>query len=243
MRASIQALELLPASEEAMYQFALLDALRRLGADRPERLLRDRVARLLYHNLGQDFGYQYGRATSEPQTQAVAAWTDYLRQRFPDEAAHSLKSSAEQIAALQNLLSIVKWEAGARDRGQDLFQKHSCAGCHNTRTAVGPDLAGIGKRFSRDDLFTALALPNQDVSPRYNTTLIETTRGKVVSGLIVYESADGVTLRDSTNQTIRIEADEIAFRQELATSLMPTGLLDGLQPQDLADLYAYLRSL
>jgi putative heme-binding domain-containing protein len=221
----------------------LLDALRRLGADRTERMLRDRVARLLHHNLGQDFGYLYGCTTNEPQTKAVARLTAHLRQRFPEEAAHSLKSSAEQIAALRNLLSLVKWETGARERGKDLFQKHSCAGCHNTRTAVGPDLAGIAKRFSRDDLFTAVALPSRDVSPRYNTTLIETTRGKVVSGLIVYESADGVTLRDSTNQVIRIEANEIALRQELATSLMPSGLLDEFQPQDLADLYAYLRGL
>ncbi len=243
VQASVKALERLPASEEPAYQLALLDALRRLGADRQERLLRDRVARLLHHNLGQDFGYQFAIATSDPQTKAVERLTAYLKQRFPDEAAHALKSSAEQTAALRNLLSTVKWEAGARDRGEGLFQKHSCAGCHNTRTAVGPDLAGIGRRFSRDDLFTALALPSQDVSPRYNTTLIETTRGKVVSGLIVYESADGVTLRDSTNQTIRIESDEIAFRQELATSLMPAGLLDGLAPEDLADLYAYLRSL
>ncbi len=243
LRASVRALECLPASEEETYQFALLDALRCLGIDRQECRLRDRVARLLRHNLGQNFGYRSGLVTIDPQSEAVAGWTNYLRQRFPVGAANLFKSSRQQLATLRNMLATVNWDRGKRDRGQSVFQRHSCAGCHNTRTAIGPDLAGVGRRFSRDDLFAALALPNQDVSPRYNTTLIETTRGKVVSGMIVYESADGITLRDSTNQTIRLEANEIAARQELATSLMPSGLLDGLQPQDLADLYAYLRSL
>ena len=73
--------------------------------------------------------------------------------------------------------------------------------------------------------------------------MIETTRGTVLTGLIIYESVDGVTLLDSTNQTIRVEADEIEYRQPITTSLMPTGLLDDMTLEGLADLYAYLRSL
>ncbi|MCH8829917.1 MAG: hypothetical protein IID45_10100, partial [Planctomycetes bacterium] len=49
--------------------------------------------------------------------------------------------------------------------------------------------------------------------------------------------------RNGTNQTFRIEADDIEARRTLNQSLMPSGLLKGLKPQDLADLYAYLRSL
>jgi putative heme-binding domain-containing protein len=64
-----------------------------------------------------------------------------------------------------------------------------------------------------------------------------------LSGLVIYESAEGLTLRDSTNQTIRVEAAEIDARRDLPTSLMPDGLLETLQPQDLADLYAYLQTL
>ena len=243
LRACVTALETLSACEEAADQFALLDALRKLGADQRERVLRDRIARLLQRNLGRSFGYRFGLTTNAPQTWSINGWTAYLKQRFPQAAALLLTSSEQQLAQLQELLTAVDWNLGEPQRGHTLFQKQSCNGCHNARTAAGPDLAGIGKRFSRDDLFTALAFPNHDVSPRYNTTLIQTARGKIVSGLVVYESADGVTLGDSTNQTLRIESDQIDTRHEIATSLMPAGLLDGLAPKDLADLYAYLRGL
>ena len=139
----------------------------------------------------------------------------------------------------------VAWR-GARGRPIEAgacFNNTPAAVATTRGSAVGPDLAGVAKRFSRDDLFTALLFPNRDVSPRYHTTLVETSNGKVLSGLVIYESVDGLTLRDSSNQTVRIEAGEIDARRDLPTSLMPVGLLDTLQPQDLADLYAYLQTL
>ena len=193
--------------------------------------------------MGQEFSYQIGLDSGDPQTQALTDWTAHLKERFPAQAEQLLKSSQEQHLQLVSRLASVDWSGGQSQRGQALFQEHACLSCHNARTAVGPDLSGIGTRFSRDDLFAAIVFPNRDVSPRYNTTLIETSRGKVLSGFVIYESVDGVTLLDSTNQTIRVESDQIDFRHELPTSLMPAGLLEGLEPQDLADLYAYLQDL
>ncbi len=243
LRASVEALEQLPASLDADDQFPLLEMLQKLGADKQERTLRDQVVQLLRRNLGQDFGYQFGLTAASPQTEAIAGWTEHLKRRFPDAAEERLRSSEQKRKLLQSRLESVDWNRGQSQRGEALFQTQACFSCHNTRTAVGPDLAGIGTRFSRDDLFTAIAYPNQNVSPRYNTTLIETVQGKVLSGLVIYESVDGLTLLDSTNQTIRVESDQVDVRHDLATSLMPVGLLDDLKSQDLADLYAYLRGL
>ena len=86
-------------------------------------------------------------------------------------------------------------------------------------------------------------MPNRDVSPRYQTTLVETKSGKVFTGLVVYHSVDGVTLRSGTRQTFRIEADDIETQRIVNTSLMPAGLLNDLKPADLADLYRYLQTL
>jgi putative heme-binding domain-containing protein len=243
LRASVAALERLPASRDVEYQFALLQALRSLGAESRASALRRRVERLLRHNLGQDFEYEPGLLAEDSRAAVCNGWTDMLRRRFPDAAAHHFRSEEEEQRRMQALLSAVDWEAGHAPRGHLLFEQQSCRGCHNTQTAVGPDLAGVTKRFSRDDLFTAILFPNRDVSPRYHTTLVETARGKILTGVIIYESVDGLTLRDSTNQTIRVEASEIDVRRELPSSLMPAGLLDHLQPQELADLYAYLQTL
>ena len=233
----------LPASEEPDSQFALLSTLRRLGTEKQEQALAARVERLLRHNLGQDFESPDSGDAAAVRTMTIDAWTDCLRRRFPAAALQYLRTEQEEQARVQEILGRVPWHDGQAERGKALFQKHSCSGCHNTRTAVGPDLTGVAKRFSRDDLFTALLFPNRDVSPLYHTTLVETASGKILSGLVIYESVEGLTLRDSTNQTIRIEAADIDARRDLPTSLMPDGLLETLQPQDLADLYAYLQTL
>jgi hypothetical protein len=73
--------------------------------------------------------------------------------------------------------------------------------------------------------------------------MIETHDGKIYLGVIIYEAVDGLILSDGMDKTIRIDSPKIAQRQVLSRSLMPESLLDRCSPSDLADLYAYLRSL
>ncbi len=166
-----------------------------------------------------------------------------MTETHPQQAARMLGTNSSDLKAVQVLMSRTDWSSGEVERGRRLFEKRSCAQCHGGRRALGPDLSGAAGRFSRDDLFTAIVLPNRDVSNRYQTTMIATNGGKVYTGLVIYESVDGLILRNSTNQTIRIESDDIDIKRRLPQSLMPAGLLKGMKPQDLADLYAYLRSL
>ena len=63
------------------------------------------------------------------------------------------------------------------------------------------------------------------------------------SGIIIYQSVDGVLLRTGLNETIRIEAAEMESQRQRNISLMPRDLLRDLKDQDLADLHAYLKGL
>lgn len=99
---------------------------------------------------------------------------------------------------------------------------------------AGPDRRD--RRFSRDDLFTAIFDPSLDISRLYRTTLIETRDGRVYPGMIAFESADGVILQTGATTSVRIAMPDI-------DSLMPAGLLKDLKPTDLADLCAYLQTL
>ena len=243
LRASIHALEQLPASQNPAAQFALLNALRRLGSDEREQPMRNEVVRLLRRNMQMDFEYQFDAPYFDPQTEVLGRWDAYLKSRFPKYAERNLAAMEQQVASLFNRLRQIDWPSGDIQRGADWYKKLSCIGCHGQRSAIGPDLAGITRRFSRNDVFVALALPQRDVAPRYHTTLLQTIDGTVISGVIVYESVDGITLQNSSNETVRIPAEDIESRRELDTSLMPDGMLDSLTDQDLADLYAYLSEL
>jgi putative heme-binding domain-containing protein len=242
LQACLDALAQLPPSRDAAEQMALLRTLRRLGSIAGEIELRQKTSDLLNRNNGQQIGISTDGGEQSPE-RLVALWTEWLEREYPEAMAAELGGSEAELAELRDMLAEADWDHGDPTRGHELFEKRSCAQCHGGRRALGPDLAGVSRRFSRDDLWTAIALPSRDVSPRYQTTMIQTDAGKVYTGLIIYESVDGVILRNATNQTFRIEADEIEVQRSLNSSLMPTGLLKEMMPQDLADLYAYLRSL
>src|SRR5262249_2797620 len=115
--------------------------------------------------------------------------------------------------------------------------------CHSGAAALGPDLAGVTGRFSRNDLFTAILQPSKDVSPRYRTTQLTTAKGQVYQGIIVYEAVDSVILQTGPGPAVRLACAQLSERRLTATSLMPAGLIDRLSDGEISDLYAYLKSL
>ncbi|MBI1311100.1 c-type cytochrome [bacterium] len=134
-------------------------------------------------------------------------------------------------------------------RGRDLFLNASgvsCRNCHRVGTqgkSVGPELTQIGKRLDRAKLLESLLEPSKTIDPKFATWLVQTSSGKVLSGLLIEQSDTKVILRDAQNKDHEIPADDIEeiFRQR--TSLMPERLLRDLTPQQAADLLAWLESL
>jgi len=240
VEACLKALVKLPRSNEAAEQFQLLAAARRLINDKREFQLRETAMRLLQNNTSQSQLFAFGEEGYRVQPEAMNLWQSFLEQRYPDYRPPQTSDVAQKILAS---LDAVNWDAGNAENGGRLFERLACARCHGGRQALGPDLKGVTKRFTRNDLFAAIVEPNRDISPRYQTTSIETKTGKVYTGLIVYESVDGVLLRDAEHKTYRIEAADMENKVQQRNSLMPAGLLKGTQPSDLADLDAYLRGL
>src|SRR5260370_39124615 len=117
------------------------------------------------------------------------------------------------------------------------------ATCHSGAQALGPDLHGVAGRFSRLDLFTAIVQPSMDIAPRYGTTRVATGDEKIYKGIVIYEAVDSLILQTGPATTVRLVNAQITTRRVTETSLMPTGLLDKLSDREIADLYAYLRSL
>jgi len=243
LSACLGALAKLPAAGGAGEQLALLSVVRRLGTAAQEHGLRSQAVSLLRRNSGKRFGFVTGEKGRVKQQKAVAAWTDHLERAYPDQARRLLGAAAASLPLLRKRLAAVDWAGGDASRGKRIFSKRGCVACHQGRRALGPDLSGSAGRFSRADLFTAIVLPNRDVSPRYQTTVVQTSDGRVYNGLIVYQSVDGLTLRTGTNQTIRLEKSEIEYQARRPESLMPAGMLKELDDAGYSDLYAFLKTL
>ena len=239
----LRAIEMLPVSRDATELVQLVYNVRRLNHDDLTWKLREQAVRLLRRATEQDFGFVFGKPGHKSQREVVEDWTQYVQAADPQAYKANQRDSEVDLLALRTRLAGIDWQQGDAARGQQLYTKTNCRSCHGSRGALGPDLAGATRRFSRQDLFTAIVAPNRDVSSRYRTTQVLTTTGKLYTGLVVYHSVDGVMLQTGLNETVRVEAEELELQRTVNISLMPTGLLKGLKDQQLADLYAYLQGL
>lgn len=152
-----------------------------------------------------------------------------------DDAAEATKWKAT--------LEKVPWQSGLAPRGEKVFRERACADCHGAAGAIGPDLRGVAKRFSKEDLFAHIVFPNREIAQPYRAQVFQMKDGSSQTGVVAFESADGFIVQTGPAKTIRLDETEIASREAAGVSLMPAGLLDGATAENLADLYAYLRSL
>lgn len=146
-----------------------------------------------------------------------------------------------QIASIKNILSKGKGE-GDRTRGHAIFVK-TCAVCHalwNEGNKIGPELTGADRK-NLDLLALNIVDPSAMIRPEYTAHQILTKDGQVLTGLIVEQSAQAVTLLDANNVRTVIGQGRIEKMKPSALSLMPEKLLDPLTDPQILDFFAYLQ--
>ena len=92
-------------------------------------------------------------------------------------------------------------------------------------------------------LAEAILYPSKTVREGYQQIVIEMADGEEFSGLVKGETADTLTLHDSSSREHKLPRASIKARRNSALSLMPEGLQAVLSLDDFADLVAYLASL
>ncbi len=242
LRTALGALESLPRDDSPEHLIVLLRLLRRLTLEPREGALRKRVVSLIERQTGVSWSLSETATDAAALRRVYQPVFDAFQKAHPELAARLLDGGSD-LAAWTRRLKQVDWSKGDAARGAKLFQDRGCQTCHAGPRALGPDLTGVTDRLSRDDLFTAIVAPSLDVSPLYRTTLVETREGQIYSGMVAFESADGLILQTGATTTLRIAAPDIASRHVGTRSLMPDQLLQGVEDHDLADLDQFLRTL
>ncbi|MCC7013046.1 MAG: DUF1080 domain-containing protein [Planctomycetes bacterium] len=146
-----------------------------------------------------------------------------------------------RIADLKVELSDALLAQADRARGREVFSR-TCQQCHTlfgTGGNVGPELTG-SNRADLDYLLSNMVDPNAVVGQDYLATMVWTDDGRIVTGILRGETDSSITLQ-TENERIVIAKGEIETRKLSDLSTMPEGLTDGLKPDELRDLVAYLR--
>ena len=206
--------------------------------------LRDKLARRLEKLTDSDCGYRTG--VKKSQGAALDCWREWIEKTLPERKSELDELLAGQLAGeklVEELLSTVPWKSGDAGRGRKVFEARSCGSCHHLDGGgqrVGPDLRGAARRLGRKALLTEIILPDKLVTKRYYLTEYILKEGEVVQGRQVYSARNALVTITRQGRYRRLDPSEIIESKTRALSLMPAGLLSGLEPLSIADLVAYL---
>jgi putative heme-binding domain-containing protein len=227
LEACVQGLAKLDGKSDTNEAFVLIRALHR-SSDKQIKL-RKTLTERLQQTTGQTLGNDSNR------------WIAWLEKQHPEFGKLLANPDGVDFPKWEARFAKIDWTTGDANAGKAVFGKANCAACHSGSQALGPDLVGVTKRFSRSDLLTSILQPSKDVSARYQTTLVETRDGKTYQGIVIYDAVDNLMLQTGAATTVRLDGASIVSRAVSAQSLMPAGLLDALSDRDIADLYAFLQ--
>jgi putative heme-binding domain-containing protein len=131
------------------------------------------------------------------------------------------------------------------DAGRKAFEAN-CASCHRFGS-VGTDhgvaslnLSASPLRSSKAALLEAVFFPNRKLAPEHETTVIETTDGKTLTGLVVKEAGPTVSILTSAGEAADVPKAQIKSRRKTKTSIMPDALADTIDRNTMRNLAAFL---
>jgi putative membrane-bound dehydrogenase-like protein len=120
-----------------------------------------------------------------------------------------------------------------------------CMACHqigNGGGQIGPNLSGAGA-MGLEAVLRNILTPNAAMEPGYRIYRVEMKNGDLIDAFYVSEDKQATIIRQPGLQDRRIDKKDIRSTKYIRRSLMPEGLLDALQDQQVADLLAYLMTL
>jgi putative membrane-bound dehydrogenase-like protein len=130
---------------------------------------------------------------------------------------------------------------GDPEQGREVYHE-LCAKCHRLGEEgedLGPNLTEIFRK-SAESLLQEIVDPNAAVESKFLSHVVRTTDGEFITGIIINETDADVTICGAGGERKTVRRDQIAELSATGQSLMPEQLEDGMTPQTLANLLAFL---
>jgi putative membrane-bound dehydrogenase-like protein len=146
----------------------------------------------------------------------------------------------------ERLMQAALTSSGDAARGRRLFfnaEKSQCLTCHRVGDQgerIGPELTGVGGRFSRVFIVESILEPSRSIAPSFETAMIALKDGRVLTGVRAAETDLTLTLADQQGQKHVVAKSTIEECRPQAQSTMPDGLEKRFTPAEFVDLIEFL---
>jgi putative membrane-bound dehydrogenase-like protein len=125
--------------------------------------------------------------------------------------------------------------------GVAVFKK-LCAQCHKLYGEgqdVGPEIT-LNGRNSYEQLLSNVFDPSLVIGAAYQGTTVATSDGRILTGLLAENSPQRVVLKMQGGKVETVPRSDVEELKVSPMSLMPEDLEKQLQPQEIADLFAFI---
>ena len=122
----------------------------------------------------------------------------------------------------------------------------NCIKCHQIGeegNMIGPPLTVVGGKLSKAQLYEAILYPSAAIEMGYETWVVKTKDGDVITGIKAEDTPDHITIKDTDGKYHDVDREKIDRLVKQNISLMPEGLNEGMTQQELVNLVEYLESL
>ncbi|MBO0952809.1 c-type cytochrome [Fibrella forsythiae] len=151
---------------------------------------------------------------------------------------------------LENAVAVVDSGLTGRsyETGKKLYGAILCSRCHSMGGQggdIGPDLTQLGTRFSNKDILEAIIYPDKTVSDQYASSIFTLKNGQSVLGRLINEDKANYFISQNpfaSDQLRKVAKKDVVSRKYSPSSIMLPGLINSLNPGELKDLIAYLKS-
>ncbi len=159
------------------------------------------------------------------------------RMRLPWVKENSQSPVATETVEIAEL-SGGNWGNGRRvfhSTAAACFQCHAVAGIGEK---IGPDLGNLPHR-DYDSVLRDIQHPSHSINPDYIGQIIETTDGRIVTGVIRSEDGE-LVIGQADGKVMRLRPSDVASMKTAGASIMPSGVVEKLSTDQLRDLITYL---
>ncbi|MCM8532574.1 MAG: c-type cytochrome [Lentisphaeraceae bacterium] len=151
------------------------------------------------------------------------------------------ESKEKELAKYKKLLTKKFLSQGDAKNGKEVFTR-TCGACHKLfgeGGIIGPDLTGSGRKDLHYILENVID-PSAIVGKDFQLVSVKTKDNRFLSGTIAEENKDTVTIK-TLNDKVILQRSNIESLQKSQQSMMPEGLFNILNKNDLRDIIKYLQ--
>jgi quinoprotein glucose dehydrogenase len=212
---------------------AAFGLLAELKSEQADALILRWLDRLLEHGLPAELELDLLEAAGKRQAPEI-------QRRL---ARYEEKRPRDELAKYRETLV-----GGDAEAGRKVFYYKSdvtCLKCHKIKGEggeVGPDLAGIGGKQTRDYLLESIVLPNKQIAKGFETVVLTTNRGITHVGVLKTENDKEIRLMTADAKLVVVPKKDVDERQT-GKSAMPEDIITKLSKRELRDLLEFLASL